>query len=140
LSLAPNYLNTLTAQPYYFEYDGRSTEIKGDGLVGFVSGSARAPGKSYVGRLNPTASAYEKSTSMTAEAFVSMMVQQMPSLTVSTLYINAQGQNVVRTKDGVSVTLQAGDTVVSDNATTGVITCQDGQGRFFAIAANGTRS
>jgi len=140
LSLAPNYLNTLTAQPYYFEYDGRSTEIKGDGLVGFVSGSTRTPGKSYVGRLNPTAAAYEKAPSMTAEAFVSMMVQQMPTLTVSTLYINAQGQNVVRTKDGVSVTLQAGETVVSDNATTGVVTCQDGQGRFFTIAANGTRS
>jgi hypothetical protein len=140
LLMGPNYFNPLIAQQNVFAYNGLVASIMGNGLVGFVTNDPRTPYSSYTGRLNPTAAAYQQSSSMTAESFVTMMVQQLPTLTVSTLYINAQGQNVVRTKAGVSVTLQTGETVVSDDAATGVITCQNAQGNFFTIAANGTRS
>lgn len=79
---------------------------------------------------------------ITAERLVQLLVQQSSVLEHSTLFIDSQGRNVLRTVLGVSVLLQDGDLILSESGEVPNIQVigRDSNGKNFVIQSNGIRS
>jgi hypothetical protein len=112
-----------------FTWNNIKSSIITGGQVGFV-------GTDFIGTLQNNLSA---PVSVTAVNFVDLVINRMPSLSVTTLFNDESGNQKIRTKDGVVVSLLTGDTVDSDDATTGTVFVLN-DGEFFEITSQGVRS
>jgi hypothetical protein len=111
-----------------FTWNNLKSSIVTGGLVGVV-------GTNFIGMLQNNISA---PVSVTAEGYVDLMINRMPSLSVTTLFLDENGVQKVRTKDDVIVALETGDEVSSDDATTGTISVIN-DGELVEITSQGER-
>ena len=149
LRMAPNKIDKSTGWDYKLDWFGfettinRSNDNDQNGIIEFVNFANKQTG-SFTGIINPSNIAlykdYYKSngTNITVEKLASMLVNQKSDLQVSTLYNDLNGNQLVRTKDGISVLLESGDVIDSDNKNTGKIFGHN-ESDSFVILANGTR-
>ncbi|MFH1254036.1 MAG: hypothetical protein V1646_01235, partial [bacterium] len=149
LRMAPNKIDKSTGWDYKLDWFGfettvnRSNDNDQNGTIEFVNFANKQTG-SFIGIINPSNIAlykdYYKSnaTDITFEKLASILVNQKYDLQVSTLYNDPDGNQFIRTKDGISVQLKSGDVIDSDNKNTGKIFGHNEQ-KNFVILANGTR-
>lgn len=107
------------------------------GLVEYVDGP-NSP-KNFVGHLSATAPDLFTTINLTSEELVELLVQQVPALNFSTVYIDENNDLFLRTIKGISVQLLPGDVILSDNAS-GVVQGIDASGNAFSYNADGVRS
>jgi hypothetical protein len=142
LTLASNVADPKTQAEKKFDWYGSQSTISGSGLVEYVYKPETETGGKYRGftaKLSATcADLYKDTTSITMEQLATWLVQTSSTLKLSTLYVDESGNNVVRTKNGVSVTLNSGDTIVSEN-TDGSLVGRTSSGASFTISVNGER-
>lgn len=111
-----------------FLFEGGS--IGGSGVIGVL-------GNSFQGKIQPNIGTYRTKT---ATLITAALVQTMPTLVASTLFINGNDEKILRTKNGVLVTLGINDVIISDSADGTVRGRQALSGRNFTYNANGVRS
>lgn len=140
-----------TGNPYAFIYNGQNARFNGTGLFQYLGRdgsreivadrSVIVPGEGFTGfaSLLDTHVLSSSSADMTAFDLIGAFVQQKITLLVSTLYTDESGVQKIRTIKGISVTLQTGDTILSDTAA-GIISGRDVNGKTFTIDANGNRT
>lgn len=103
--------------------------ISGTGLVGVV-------GSTFKGRIQQNLNSL---ASLTAPAFVASLVQTISSLVSSTVYVDAQANMMLRTKNGVLVDLGVNNLVTSDDSDGKVVGYNTLSGRRFTYDADGAR-
>jgi hypothetical protein len=101
--------------------------ISGTGLIEVV-------GSSFLGRIQPNLNSL---AGLTAPQFVSSLVQTMPTLVASTVFIGKFGENMLRTKNGVLVNLGVNFLVTSDDSDGKVVGYNTLSGRRSTYDANG---
>lgn len=112
-SIGSNGLSQSLAMPLPFYWGGRLMgKLSGDGYIRYVDIDA---GKSFTGKLSLYADPFKTIPEITSEGLASLLVQLASALKVSTVYINQDGNRALRTVKGVSVLLQEGDVIVSDD-------------------------
>ena len=135
--LAPNRVDPTTGYGYKLAWLGSELRLGGNGYVQFTD--YRATGN-FFGKVCPSnVNIYFDYNGLSFEQIASLLVNQNSGLTVSTLYTDASNNQFVRTKLGISTQLKPGDTIDSDNATSGKIFGHDVQNTPFVISANGIR-
>ena len=111
-----------------FTWNNLKSSIITGGLVGIA-------GTDFIGTLQNN---IFNTVSVTAKEYVDLMINRMPGLSVTTLFYDVNGAQKVRTKDGVIVTLETGDEVSGDDATTGTISVIN-DGELIEITSQGER-
>ncbi|MFA6527118.1 MAG: hypothetical protein WCT20_01710 [Candidatus Babeliales bacterium] len=118
--LGENTLNQALATPIPFSWDGRLMgRLFGDGFVRYIDID---PTKGFIGKLSLTTDPYYLISEISSERLASILVQcgggssdTSSVLRISTVYIDHNGSRVLRTVKGISVVLQDGDVIVSDD-------------------------
>ena len=98
-----------------FAWDSLATNFGGKGFVGFVSQRNGKP--EFMGQLQSNANQILlRTSSITAEEMVRTFVQTKPTLLVSTLFIDIDGNNRIRTVTGAQVVLDEHTVVTGDDS------------------------
>jgi hypothetical protein len=142
LRMAPNKIDRATGWDYKLDWLGSEMSVTNnnsqEGTIDFIDFTERPEG-SFTGIFNPSnINLYKdyyksKGTGLSFGKLASILVNQNSYLSVSTLYNSPDGNQFVRTMDGISVQLNSGDVIVSDDATTGYIFGYNGQVNFVIL-------
>jgi len=120
-----------------FQWDGIQGMFTGCGFVEYVAGPDSP--QNFTGHLSAIAPALFTKIKLTSEELAELLVQQVIALNFSTVYINEDNVVFLRTINGISVPLQPGDTILSDDPS-GMVLVKDASGNLFSYNADGDRS
>lgn len=114
--------------------------LGGSGYVEFIGTTGQEP---FTGKLSVLDSHLTADSvgdnAITFETLSKWLVQQMPTLVSSVLYIGTDGNYWIRTKTGAKVQLKPGDSITSDDAA-GKISGIDSDRNLFSISKDGFRN
>lgn len=121
-------LGALTGESGSIEFVGRPANETGNIYKGFIGRSG-----TRLRKLNKTIE------SISIEELTKLFVQRSDVLTQAVLYKESSGVYKLRTKNGISVTLNKNDQILSEDVTTGLVSGTNA-GKPFTINAAGVRS
>lgn len=120
MNFAENTRLSLPTHPHPpFTFLSESGFFRGTGLVSFITTHDVVEVAGQLGTVSK--SLYMHQANILARPLVYQLIQQSGNLSVSTLYLLADGTQVVKTKTDVHITLSPGDEVLSDDPTTGIV-------------------
>jgi hypothetical protein len=120
LNFAENTRLNIPLHPFPpFTFLSESGFFRGSGLVSFVKSNNSVEVTAQLGDI--PSSLYMHQENVLARTLVYQLIQQSSNLKVSTLYLLANGTQIVLTKNGVRITLNNGDEVLNDDPKTGTI-------------------
>jgi hypothetical protein len=129
LRLGPNrYLGPRHTE-LSFAWDNLGGQVTGTGIIQFVA-------TEFAGQLQDLLLA---STNLTAEGFVKQFIGTVPNLSVSTVFIDKDGQNKIRMKNGKIFNLYKDDIINEDDSKTG-FAYGSNNGLPFILKLDGSRS
>ncbi|MFH1644002.1 MAG: hypothetical protein ABIA74_02395 [bacterium] len=143
LSMAANYYNSLMSDAsghtleFFVDWTAKDAASQGDGLVGFIDRTG-SNNRSFTGKFIPSNAIYRNSDEQ-IELLAEKLVNTNSGLAVTIVYTDENNFSKFRTMNGVSVQIQSGYTVISDNATTGAVTLKNSAGKTLKYDANGNQ-
>lgn len=139
LILGNNKQNVGVGNTYPFFWDALASTLESpNGFVQYVDNSK--PNQNFTAKMSISTALRDRITEESMPALVRALVSQGTNLISAWLFTDENGNTVIRTKNGVLVTLQAGDIITGDTADGTVYGDNSITGIDFTISADGVRS